>query len=78
MYRLPDGTFIGGIFAANANIKAVQTDFSSTAAELRFKQTRYQWYKGSEGTYFKIDAPPDGKLAMFKFGAFKDMAEGYR
>ncbi len=72
-------TFTGSMFAANANIKAVQTQLDDVAERLRFKQTRFRWYReADEYTYFKLDTPPDGKLAIFKFGAFQDIAEGYR
>lgn len=69
-------TFTGAMFAANANIKAVQTQLDDVAERLRFRQTRFRWYKeADEYTYFEIDAPPDGRLTLFKFGAFQDMAE---
>lgn len=71
-------TFTGAMFAANANIKSVQTQLDDVAERLRFKQTRFRWYKDAdEYTYFKLDTPPDGKIAIFKYGAFQVLSEEY-
>lgn len=71
-------TFTAAMFAANANIKAVQQQIGDVTTHLRFKQTRFQWYRGAdEFTYYKLETPSDAKLAMFKFGEFVDLAAGY-
>lgn len=68
-------TFSGGMFAANANIQAFQDGLDEIITKLRFKQTRFKWFKGAdEYTYYKLTTPADGKIAMFKFGRFEEIA----
>jgi hypothetical protein len=56
-------TFTGGMFAANKNIKAVQTELSDRLNLLRFKQVRYKWYDGDEEyTYYDIKSKKDSEL----------------
>jgi hypothetical protein len=53
----------GGTFAANRNIKEYQTTLSDMLQLLRFKQTRYRWYKGArEYTSYSLDVPADKEL----------------
>lgn len=55
--------FSGAIFAANKNIKEFQTKLSYMLTKLRFKQVRYQWYKGaSEYTYYDLPSQDDKSL----------------
>ncbi len=68
-------TFSGGMFAANANIQAFQDGLDEIVTKLRFKQTRFKWFKGAdEYTYYKLATPADGKIAMFKFGQFEEVS----
>lgn len=54
---------IGGLFAANANIKAVQERIQDAVYLLRFKRVNYKWYSGaSEYEYFEIKSPPDSEF----------------
>lgn len=67
-----------GMFAANANIKTAQEQLQEVLTRLRFKEVRYRWYKeADEFTYYKLDTPPDAKLAYLQHGRFQDMAAGY-
>ena len=48
-------TFIGGMFANNANIKKFQESAASTLTILGFKQVRYKWIKhADEYQYFDL------------------------
>lgn len=69
--------FTSGMFAARANIKSTQEQIHEIVTQLRFKTSRFTWYKGSDGHQYKLATPPDGKLASFKFGEFQEMAAGY-
>lgn len=70
--------FTSAMFAANANIKTVQEQIGEIVMRLRFKQTRFEWYRDAdEYTYYKLATPPDAKLAQFKFRQFVDLAAGY-
>lgn len=62
--------FVGSLFAANANIQQVQDQLQDKLAQLRFKRTRYQWYRGSEGWSYQLDTPPDSAIRMYKFHQF--------
>ncbi len=65
--------FVGGIFAANRNIKEFQQNISEVLHQLRFKQSRYKWYKGaSEYTYYDIKSHEDSELIIWTDGG------GYR
>jgi hypothetical protein len=67
-----------GMFAANANIKTAQEQLQEVLTRLRFKEVRYRWYKeADEFTYYKLDTPPDAKLAYLQHGQFQDIAAGY-
>ena len=45
----------GGIFASNRGIKMAQEGLQDTPRMLRFNETRYEWYKGSDYQYFSYD-----------------------
>ncbi len=61
--------FVGGAFAANRNIKEFQTNLSDVLHQLRFKQSRYKWYKeADEYTYYDIDSHDDSKLIVWVEG----------
>jgi hypothetical protein len=56
----------GGTFATNKNIKEFQTTLQEILTMLRFKQTRYRWYKGQdEYTYYDLDVPSDKEPVSF-------------
>lgn len=53
----------GGIFAANKNIKEMQETIHSILYSLRFKQSRYRWYKGADDyTYYTINSKQDSEI----------------
>ncbi|MDO8336192.1 MAG: hypothetical protein Q7T74_05445, partial [Candidatus Saccharibacteria bacterium] len=55
--------FVGGTFAANANIDDMQKEISSLLTQFRFKRVNYKWYSGAdEYQYYKIDSPNDTEL----------------
>lgn len=56
-------TFIGGIFANNANKKEFQDKIHDAVSDLRFKRVNYKWYKyDDEYTYYTISSPQDDEL----------------
>jgi hypothetical protein len=56
----------GATFAANKNIKEFQTTLNEILTTLRFRQTRYRWYKGAdEYTYFDLNVPSDKEPVTF-------------
>jgi len=64
--------FVGGVFAANRNMKVFNDELWETFRILRFKQVRYKWFKeATEYTYFDIDGPDDGDLVVWGDGTFR-------
>jgi len=57
-----NGTIIltGYMFANNGNVKDAHLKIVDTLKELRFSQARYEWYEGSEYTYYDLETPNDG------------------
>ncbi len=53
----------GGIFAANRNIKSGFEALQDTLQTLRFRRVEFEWYRGSERTYYDLTPLPDGQLA---------------
>lgn len=61
--------FVGGVFAANWNIKEFQTNISDVLHQLKFKQSRYKWYKeADEYTYYDIKSHDDKELIVWVEG----------
>ena len=59
--------FVGGIFAANRNIKEFHILWRETFQNLRFEQIRYKWFdEASEYTYFDINPPADNELIIWE------------
>ncbi|MDY7025959.1 MAG: hypothetical protein SVC26_06430 [Pseudomonadota bacterium] len=56
---------VGGAFAANRNIKQMQDTLNSVMHMLRFKQSLYQWYDGSDTTYYDLKSLSDTDLAVW-------------
>lgn len=64
--------FVGGLFAANRNIKAFNDELWVTFRILRFQQARYKWFKEArEYTYFDIEGPDDNDLVVWGDGTFR-------
>lgn len=57
--------FTGAIFASNAGIKVAQENIGDSLEIMRFKQARYERYRGSKYTYFDLKPLADGELATF-------------
>ncbi|MBA2466857.1 MAG: hypothetical protein H0V46_04550 [Sphingomonas sp.] len=57
--------FIGALFANNQAIAVARDSVADTISLLRFDQDRYEWYRGSEYTYFKRSALSDATFADF-------------
>lgn len=56
-------TFTAGIFAKNKNIQEAQNTLQEVLNLLRFKTTRYKWYKNSdEFTYYTLETPKDKEI----------------
>lgn len=53
----------GAYFAANKNIKEIQTSINEVVNIFRFKQVTYRWYKGAdEYTFYTLETPSDNSL----------------
>ena len=62
--------FIAGMFAANRNIASAQTGARPNAEKLRFNRTQYEWYRGSEYSYYAMTVPSDGTVGYWQGGQF--------
>lgn len=57
--------FIGGMFAANKNIKETHATLMEMLETLRFDRANYKWYEyDSNYTYYKIDSHSDGDIVQ--------------
>lgn len=55
--------FVGGMFAANRNIKATQETLTEQLRMFRFKRSEYKWMEyADEYTYYELNPPSDGDL----------------
>lgn len=66
---------VGGLFAANRNIKKTNDTLYPILMRLRFTQAQYRWFAGaSEYTYYKLSPPADDVLAVFfESGGFREI-----
>lgn len=62
--------FIAGMFAANRNIAAGQQAAQEVTSQLRFRRTQFEWYRGSEYTYYTLDTPDDGAVGTWSGSYF--------
>ncbi len=62
--------FIGGMFAANRNIAAGQQAAQEVASQLRFRRTQFEWYRGSDYSYYTLDTPDDGAIGTWSGSYF--------
>lgn len=53
----------GGMFAANRNIANAMKALRETADILRYRRITFEWYRGSESTYYDLKPLPDGEVA---------------
>ncbi len=56
-------TFTAGIFAANRNKQAAHDGVLEVLKLLRFKRDTYEWYRGSESSYWDLEPPSDDVIA---------------
>lgn len=54
--------FIAGMFAANRNIATAQQAAGSMLRDLRFTRSQYEWYRGSEYTYYDLEPEADAHV----------------
>lgn len=55
-------SYVGALFADNKQIADWESFSRTNHEKLRFKQSRYYWYDGSEYTYYTIHSLKDGEL----------------
>ena len=65
--------FIAGMFAANRNIASAQNGARANAEKLRFNRTQFEWYRGSEATYYALTVPSDGSVGYWEAGQFVEV-----
>lgn len=57
--------FVSGIFAANRNIAAFHRNAQETLYRLRFRRAQYEWYRGSDFSYYTLQVPEDGQVGYW-------------
>ncbi|WP_299278382.1 hypothetical protein [uncultured Psychroserpens sp.] len=58
--------FVGGVFAANKNVKDFHSTIFQRFEDFRFKRVNYKWYKyDDEYTYYTIDSYEDSKIVNY-------------
>lgn len=62
--------FIAGMFAANRNIAQFEQDVRSPLSQMRFRRTQYEWYRGSEYTYYTLEVPQDSEVGYWNNAIF--------
>jgi Uncharacterised protein family UPF0547 len=58
--------FTGGLFAARRNVAEAQQALTETLNLLRYRRATYEWYRGSENIYYRMDPPSDSTLATIQ------------
>ena len=60
-------TLVGGLFAANRNIKETQKTLSPIIEGLRFKRINFKWIRSAdEYTYYTLETPADSEVTPGK------------
>jgi len=54
--------FIAAMFAANRNIASGQQAGGPMLRKLRFSRSQYEWYRGSEYTFYDLNPGPDSQV----------------
>jgi hypothetical protein len=57
--------FVGGMFAANANIGTFHQGMKADLRALRFDEASYRWLPDADGWTYKLDTPTDGELGYW-------------
>jgi hypothetical protein len=68
--------FVGGLFAANSNIKAFAETANDTIRALRFARVEFQWYRGSDVTYYTYTPLKDTTLATIEGNDWEQVWDG--
>lgn len=67
--------FIAGIFAANRNIARFEQNVRPVLSQMRFRRTQYEWYRGSEYTYYTLETPGDPEIGYWIGSTFMPVHE---
>lgn len=62
--------FVAAIYAANRNIASSQRAARPNLVKLRFARAQYEWYQGSDSTYYTLETPRDDEVGYWRAGAF--------
>ncbi|WP_045319354.1 hypothetical protein [Brevundimonas sp. BAL450] len=62
--------FIAGIFAANRNIARFEESVRPVLSPMRFRRSQYEWYRGSEYTYYTLETPDDAEIGYWVGSTF--------
>jgi len=65
----------GAIFAANTNVKQGFESLQETLHMLRFKRATFEWYRGSDNQYYKLDTPKDTDVAALTDAGWSPASE---
>lgn len=57
--------FTAGMFAANRNIQTMQNAAQETLHQLRFRNSRYEWYRGSDWQGYTMETPGDAEIGYW-------------
>ncbi len=62
--------FTAGMFAANRNIASVQKAAQEVLYQLRFRNSRYEWYRGSDWQGYTMETPGDAEVGYWSGASF--------
>ncbi len=57
--------FTAGMFAANRNIASIQNAAQEVLYRLRFRNSRYEWYRGSDWQGYTMETPGDAEIGYW-------------
>lgn len=62
--------FTAGMFAANRNIASIQNAAQEVLYRLRFRNSRYEWYRGSDWQGYTMETPGDAEIGFWNGNSF--------
>lgn len=62
--------FTAGMFAANRNIASIQNAAQEVLYRLRFRNSRYEWYRGSDWQGYTMETPGDAEIGFWSGTSF--------
>lgn len=62
--------FTAGMFAANRNIASIQSAAQEVLYRLRFRNSRYEWYRGSDWQGYTMETPGDAEIGFWNGTSF--------